>query len=199
MEKGVQHFVQYFAKYVDPKTFETAECTFFEDQVTLTWKYVIDTFHVDIEHEARIREQEGEDLQRRFKEGIDENVTNEDTVMGSTNISDTSLNFAVNRSGAIQKTVSTNEIATQTDVNYNLREGTRNFKDSIKILLASSCAEANISPHQARISFKTHSKFFAADYHLSLSSDPPASKKREQKRIIAIMKMYCHHKKPLQG
>ena len=110
-------------------------------------------------------------MQRRFEEGIDENVTNEDTVMESTNISDTSLNFAVNRCGAIRKTVSTNKIATQTD-----------FKDSIKILLASSCAEANISPHQARISFKTHSKFFGADYRLSPSSDPPASKKTENKR-----------------
>ena len=89
---------------------------------------------------------------------IDGDVMNEDIdMMESTLNNGINDSFAVNRSGLIRTTVSTNEIETETDVSYNLRDGVRNFKESIKIILASSCAKANISPHLARVSFKTHS------------------------------------------
>ena len=70
---------------------------------------------------------------------------------------DTSSSFAVNRSGLIRKTQSTKEIGTQTEVDYNFHQGSRNFNDSIKIALARSCAAAKISPHLARVSFQTTS------------------------------------------
>ena len=108
------------------------------------------------------------------------------------------VRFSVNYSGIIRKTFNTNEMARQIDVTYNLREGARNFKDSCKIVLVSSSIEANMFPHQARVVFKVHAKFFGADYHLIPSSHPEVSKNQEQKNITVIMRTYYLHRKPLQ-
>ena len=68
-----------------------------------------------------------------------------------------------------------------------------------KLPTVAECVQAIYQHASAYGTNKPTSKFFDADYRLSPSSDPPASKKTRTKRIIAIMKMYCHYKKPLQG
>ena len=83
------------------------------------------------------------------------------------------VNTSFNPSGLLHSTCSTNEIATQTEWNDNLSEGSRNFKDSIKIAFAASHAAANIFQHQSRIAFE---KFFGAQYHLSADETSPEPK-----------------------
>ena len=96
----------------------------------------------------------------------------------------------MNRSGLLRLTRSTNEIATQTEGNDNLREGSRNFKDSLKIALAALSAAANISPHQSRIAFKVISeKFFGAYYNLS-ADDTSLEPKHETLRTTEQFEVY---------
>ena len=70
----------------------------------------------------------------------------------------------MNRSGKIRSAASTNEIGIQTGmINYDLRDGCKKFKDSIKIALAASSSAANISLEAARVAFKV-----ATEKHLGL-------------------------------
>ena len=56
---------------------------------------------------------------------------------------------------------------------FELRQRSRNFNDSIKIALASSCVVANISSEQARKSFQTISEiFYGMKYYLSSNEAP---------------------------
>ena len=102
---------------------------------------MIDTYHVDMEHKATLREQEVQEEKNRLMEVVEENMS-ENTVMMEGN---NNVRFSVNYSVAIRKTVNTNEMARQIGVTYNLRQGTRNFKDSYKIVLVSFSIEANVS------------------------------------------------------
>ena len=43
-------------KDADPEKFDDAERAFYQDQLTLTRKMRIDTFHVDVEHEEQLQE-----------------------------------------------------------------------------------------------------------------------------------------------
>jgi hypothetical protein len=115
-----------FAKGVDPQTFQSSERVFFEDQASLSRKYVIDTYHVDVEHEARLQEEE----QQRAQQKMNLEQMDEREEIGENNVCDLNLSFSISRSGTVRKTASISEASTQTDVNYNLREGVRNCTGS---------------------------------------------------------------------
>ena len=78
-------------------------------------------------------------------------------------VSESDLSFSMNRCGRVRKTESRNNVSTQTEYVYHdallLRHGCRNF--SMKIVLASPCAVANISSNQARLAFQTSSEIFS--------------------------------------
>lgn len=97
------------------------------------------------------------------------------------------MRFSVNNSGNIRKTASTNQMLKKIGITYNFHKDTRNFQDSLKILLAYSSAEANISPHQESVAFKVYSKLFGVEHHLIPSSNPPVDKKPKTN------KYYCRH------
>lgn len=78
---------------------------------------MIDTYHVDMEHKAKLREQEVQEEKNRLMEVVEENMS-ENTVMMEGN---NNVRFSVNYSVAIRKTVNTNEMARQIGVTYNLR------------------------------------------------------------------------------
>ena len=100
---------------------------------------------------------------------IEEFACDDENIMNSTLTSEElNVNCSLNHSALLHFIQSTSEIATQTEWNDNLHEGSRNFKDSIKIALAATSAAANISPYQSRVTFKvTSEKCFGAEYHLS--------------------------------
>ena len=97
------------------------------------------------------------------------------------------MRFSVNNSENIRKTVSTNQMLRKIGITYNFHKDAGNFQDSLKILLAYSSAEANISPHQESVAFKVYSNLFGVEYHLIASSNPPVEKKPK------INKYYCRH------
>ena len=87
---------------------------------------------------------------------IEESVYDDENMMNSSTLkSKGHVNTSLNHSGLLRFT---NEITTQTEWNNNLRKGSRNLKDSIKISLAASTTTANISPHQSKIAFKVASE-----------------------------------------
>ena len=57
-------------KDADPEKLDD-ERAFYKDQLTFTRKMRIDNFHVDVEHEAQLREA---DLQRRLEEEMEMDV-----------------------------------------------------------------------------------------------------------------------------
>ena len=97
------------------------------------------------------------------------------------------VRFSVNNSGNIRKTASTNQMLKKIGITYSFHKDARNFQDSLKILLAYSSAEANISPHQESVAFKVYSKLFGVEHHLIPSSNPPVDKKPKTNRY------YCRH------
>ena len=151
-------------KDVNVDTFDKNENRFYHDQKNLAWKIKIDNMHVDEEHEAMVVEKEMQQVLDNEME-VEFAEIDGDGVMDSTRISDDcNLNYSVNRSGKIRSAVSTNEIGIQTGmINYDLRDGCKKFKDSIKIALAASSSAANISPEAARVAFKV-----ATEKHLGL-------------------------------
>ena len=148
-------------KEVNIENFAQREKDFFNDQVTLTRKIKIDNLHVDEEHEAMLVEIENEESKMELSLPEDEETV---MVMNSTFLDDSNISFAVNRSGKIRPTPSSTEIGVQTDLTFNLRDGSKKFNDSIKIALAASSSAANISPEAARLAYKV-----ATERHLGLS------------------------------
>ena len=138
-------------KEVNIENFAQREKDFFNDQVTLTRKIKIDNLHVDEEHEAMLVEIENEESKMELSLPEDEETV---MVMNSTFLDDSNISFAVNRSGKIRPTPSSTEIGVQTDLTFNLRDGSKKFNDSIKIALAASSSAANISPVAARLAYK---------------------------------------------
>lgn len=116
------------SKDVNPDEFDVHERRFFVDQKSLSRKWLIDTFHVDMEHERFLAEQE---LHNRLD--LDDDQFEVEDISDQLPEHDTSnnLNYSLNRSGTIRSTVPCTEIATQTHVTYNLRTGARNFQESI--------------------------------------------------------------------
>ena len=154
-------------KDVDTEHWEDAEKLFYKDQKYMTRIIIIDKVHVDIDHESRILVAEQQRIDEEME--IEEFACDGENMMNSTLASEElNVNTSLSHSGLLRFTRSTSEIDTQTEWNDNLHEGSRNFKDSIKIALAASNAAANISPHHSRIAFKvTSEKSFGAQYHLS--------------------------------
>ena len=148
-------------KEVNIENFAQREKDFFNDQVTLTRKIKIDNLHVDEEHEAMLVEIENEESKMELSLPEDEETV---MVMNSTFLDDSNISFAVNRSGKIRPTPSYTEIGVQTDLTFNLRDGSKKFNDSIKIALAASSSAANISPEAAGLAYKV-----ATERHLGLS------------------------------
>ena len=176
------------AKDVDPNKFDEAEREYFYDQKQLKRKWRLDIYHIDMEHERQVQQVEHElqDAMEEEREQRGELAT--EPVMESSIMN---LNYSMNRSGLIRDTTDTTDSETQTDVSYSLRDGVRNFKESVKVALANTCAEANVSPNQSRVVFQVISEqHFGATYRLSpeSSSDEPPLKKTRSKADYAE---YC--------
>ena len=65
------------------------------NQSSLTQKYFIDTYHVDMEHEANLRQQEVQQGNNRLMEIIKEDMKGNKFLMEGHN----NVNFSVNRYG----------------------------------------------------------------------------------------------------
>lgn len=138
----------------------------------MTRKIIIDKMHAGIDHEPCLLVAEQQRIDEEME--IEDFACADGNMINSTQTSEElNVNTSFNPSGLLHSTCSTNEIATQTEWNDNLSEGSRNFKDSIKIAFAASHAAANIFPHQSRIAFE---KFFGAQYHLSADETSPEPK-----------------------
>ena len=90
---------------------------------------MIDTYHVDMENKAKLREQEVQEEKNRLMEVIEENMS-ENTIMMEGN---NNMRFSVNYSVTIRKTVNTNEMARQIVVTYTFVKEQETSRSLIKL------------------------------------------------------------------
>ena len=171
-----------FHKEVEVDKLPEAERLFYEDQMSLRKNRFV-TGELDekyvIEQENRLEEirVQMENENRELQCSFGDKIAHDDSANATTDDIGIDLSFSSNRSGKTRKTAVVSHAETQTGFRYDLqlplRDGFRNFNNSIKLALASSCAEANISSNQSRLAFKASSKiFYKMNYYLSPDEVP---------------------------
>lgn len=167
--------------------FPERERNFYYDQLSLSRRWALSReVDTDYEDERAAHEMEVQENEEAVQNEIEFIMEVDDETLSATlpkESNDPSCSYAVNRSGKVRLSISHSDASTQTEGEYvlktddiqkkSLRKGNRNFHDSIKIALASSCAAANISPEQSRKAFQATSEiFFGMKYYLSPDDVP---------------------------